>query len=183
MFSLLWESWNFTHIIFVEETLTTQFTVMESTKLKTQQNALLASREHKQSPATIQDLKWPGKYKARNCCCMSTSGSAPFPSSQAWCGEGKGGGSPAWTWNTRCLLAWQGCLEDQAAQLLAECFWGFCTSQHHTVKMLGQTESITHLRRGEFDTSVSCKCSGKHAQGFLETPYTWGNIKPLLGTP
>lgn len=52
---------------------------MESTKLKTQQNALLASRGHKQSPATIQDLKWPGKYKARNCCCTSTSDSAPFP--------------------------------------------------------------------------------------------------------
>lgn len=107
MFSLLWESWNFTHIIFVEETLTTQFTVMESTKLKTQQNALLASREHKQSPATIQDLKRPGKYKARNCCCTSTSGSAPFPSSLPWHGGGGGGGggSPAWTWNTHCLFS------------------------------------------------------------------------------
>lgn len=42
---------------------------MESTKLKTQQNAFLASRGHKQNPATIQDLKWPGKYKGRSCCC------------------------------------------------------------------------------------------------------------------
>lgn len=157
------------------------YAVMESTKLK---NALLASRGHKQSPATIQDLKWPGKHKAGNCCCCtSTSGSAPFPSSLPWCAGGGGGGSPVWTRNTRCLSAGEGCLEDQAAQLLAKCFWAVCTSQHRTAQILGQTESTVHLERAEFGTSVSCKCSGKPAQGFLKTPNTWGNIKPLLGSP
>lgn len=133
MFSFLWNP-EISDI--VEEISIMQLRVMESTKLKTQQNAFLASRGHKQNPATIQDLKWPGKDKARSCCCCrSTSGSFPQ--------------LPALVCRVRrrrfsCLNMEYTlpCSRVRLLSFLLKCFWGVCSSQHQTVH-LGQRAQDT----------------------------------------
>lgn len=60
--------------------------------------------------------------------------------------------------------------QGKAAQLLAKVLLG-CLQQPASDCTSG-SESTRHLERAEFGTSVSCKCSGKHAQGFIKTPNT-----------
>lgn len=155
------------------------FTVMESTKLKIQQNALLVSRGHK----VLQQFKIQSDLGSTR---QGTAAAAPGPQAlllsqlpAMMCRVSRRRFS---CWNMKYRLPFSRVRLARAPGCSAPCsvLLGCLHQAAPGCTDCGHTESTVHLEKSWV---WPCKCSGKHGQGSLKTPNTWGNIKPLLGTP